>query len=293
MTKHLNSCIDSFTGEATQCILEDGADYISCTPNSNDNNNNDHDPETKRGNDSGFCPKLEICPNQPDCVATSKTIAERQICQKNLKWCRQYTIEKYNSQDDDDGRRRGYIPLTNFCINRRGQFTQDVGEIIDPLGTSRTDDTLVDCIYGDGSLVQRDLTGPYAACGRNGNGVEVTSDGTTSMITATNNTENKYKNCSSVFVGGYQSAEYDPRYRPWYITTKKLQRASWLPPYTFFSLALGVTFSQPIYTYDEELEKQIFAGVLAVDYRCTYYITVPSVCMWKHRQRSLVLFFLF
>jgi hypothetical protein len=177
---------------------------------------------------------MEICPNQPDCEENDED------CKANLKWCRQYIIKKAPSNTGETG--LGFVPLTNFCHNVRGQFTQERGQAIDPVGESREGKDLTSCKFGDGSLVQRSLTGDYAACG-----VQV---------------------CDTTFVGGFESNEYDPRYRSWYINTKTLQKPNWLPPYPFFSLGIGVTYARPIYSEDEATGRQVFAGVLAVDYRC-------------------------
>lgn len=63
------------------------------------------------------------------------------------------------------------------------------------------------------------------------------------------------------------SKDYDPRYRSWYLQTKAKQRSNWVKPYPFFTeLDLGITFSQPFYTYDEVSRREIFRGVFAVDY---------------------------
>jgi hypothetical protein len=188
---------------------------------------------------------MELCPNQPSCNAlTSAT--ERETCEANLKWCRQYTIKQAPLNVKTTG--MGMIPLTIFCYDNQGRFSQEPGKVIDPFGSERVnvnEEDLVSCTHGDGTLVKRSLTGAYAACGGAG------------------------KVCSTVFVGGFETSEYDPRRRPWYIQTKELQHAHWTAPYQFspVSFGIGLTFAQPIYTQDEETGRQVFAGVLAVDYR--------------------------
>ena len=222
MELHLNSCVDSETGASVQCLLSPGSSYISCEGGGEDGR--------------GLCEKIEPCPNQPSCSPDDDN------CNASIKWCRQYKIVQAPTNVNSTG--LGYIPITNFCLNDKGQFTQEPGVVLDPLGDDRYTKNRTSCRFGDGSLVQRNLTGEYAACG----------DGV----------------CSTVFAGGYSASEYDPRYRPWYITTKETQKPNWMPPFAFFTLGLGITYSEPIYTIEEETGRQIFAGVIAVDYRCTF-----------------------
>lgn len=225
MQKHLNSCVDAETGAPTQCLLNPGASYIACRGG-------------EEGDDEGgLCPQIEPCPNQPACPANDEQ------CNATVKWCRQYNIVQAPSDTESTG--RGFIPITNFCHDDRGHFTQEPGTVLDPFGDNRETDERSSCRFGDGSLVQRNLSGDYAACGNN--------------VT-----------CDTVFAGGYSSSEYDPRYRPWYINTREQQRPNWTPPFAFFTLGLGITYAEPIYTTEEGTGRQIFAGVIAVDYRCRY-----------------------
>lgn len=224
MEKHLNSCIDGMTGAPIQCLLPPGSDFISCREG--------------RGDESGLCEVVELCPNQPACNRDDDD------CNQQLKWCRQYEI--YQSPPAIDLIQRGYVPITNFCHNDLGKFSQTPGTIIDPTGDDRATTERTSCTYGDGSLVDRNLTGDYRACPGEGD-------------------------CDSVFAGGYSASEYDPRYRPWYIQTRKLQKSLWLPPYPFFTLGLGLTYTQPIYATEEGTGRNIFAGVIAVDYRRKFF----------------------
>jgi hypothetical protein len=229
--------------------LASGAEYISC--------------EDGFGDVTGVCERMELCPTQPYCnTLTSATeqetcqanqpyycntltsATERETCQDNLKWCRQYTIKNATLNVETKG--MGLIPSTNFCYDNQGRFSQEPGKVIDRSGLERVkvkEEDLVSCTNGDGTLVQRSLMGAYAACGGSG------------------------KVCSTVFEGGYETTEYDPRRRPWYIQTKEKQQAYWTAPYPFFASDYGLTFAQPIYTQDEETGRQVFAGVVAVDYR--------------------------
>lgn len=231
MEKHLKSCIDKNDGSPTECILNPGDSYVECIDN---------------------C-ELALCPDedsQRECSALEDAEAQAS-CEAKQKWCPQYGITAH-----DDDVTRGYIPLTNYCHDIRGLFTQkpgetvigytpstyDLGAVVNPADGSSAVHKLGECYHADGTtLVNRSLAGEYAYCGSNG---EI---------------------CDTTFVGGYESNEYDPRYRPWYIDTKAGQKAVWTDPYPFFDLGLGITNAHPI--YDTVDAKNVFAGVLAVDYR--------------------------
>eukprot|EP00538_Stauroneis_constricta_P000553 CAMPEP_0119572284 /NCGR_PEP_ID=MMETSP1352-20130426/44544_1 /TAXON_ID=265584 /ORGANISM="Stauroneis constricta, Strain CCMP1120" /LENGTH=998 /DNA_ID=CAMNT_0007621969 /DNA_START=74 /DNA_END=3067 /DNA_ORIENTATION=+ len=230
---HLNSCIDNETGEPRQCKLQPGDDYVSCDGEQPDD-----------GGISGLCPRLALCPKQRDCsnIASSDELT---ACQTSQKWCRQYSIVQ--APEDVDDTQMGYVPFTNHCIDKQGQFSETPNAIIDPSSPDRDspDVNMVTCTYGDlGQVpVQRgSISGPFGYC----------SDDSES--------------CENTFLGGYASFEYDPRYRPWYIQVKEYQKSIWSPPYPFFNLGIGVTYASPIYTEDEA-GRQVFAGVLAVDYQ--------------------------
>jgi len=231
MGKHLRSCIDKNDGSPTECLLSPGDAYVECI------------------NDC----ELVLCPDedsQRDCSVLEGT-EETSECSAKQKWCPQYRITTH-----DDNVTRGFIPLTNYCHDIRGLFTQepgktvigytpstyDLGAVVNPADGSSAVHKLGDCYHADGTtLVNRSLAWDYAYCGNSG------------------------EQCDTAFVGGYESNEYDPRYRPWYIDTKAGQKAEWLDPYPFFDLGLGITNAHPI--YDIVDGKNVFAGVLAVDYR--------------------------
>jgi hypothetical protein len=158
-------------------------------------------------------------------------------CESEQKWCKKYTIEEATEN-------MGFMPLTYHCHNKHGLFTQEPGAaVLDSSGN------LGNCYFRDGTtLVNRSLAGEYAYC----NG-EV---------------------CDDTFAAGFRSDDYDPRYRPWYIQTKKLQIPNWSPPYPFFdNLEIGITYSHPIHS--EMQGKNTFTGVLAIDYTCKLPIVHP------------------
>ena len=230
MEKHLKSCIDKNDGRPTECIMNPGDSYVECIDD---------------------C-ELALCPDedsQRDCSALEDS-ESKASCEAKQKWCPQYRIKEH-----DDNVTRGFIPLTNYCHDVRGLFTQepgktvigytpstyDLGAVVNPADGSSAVHELGECYHDSTTLVNRSLSGEYAYCGGNG---EI---------------------CDTTFVGGYESNEYDPRYRPWYIDTKAGQKAVWLDPYPFFDLGLGITNAHPIYDIIDG--KNVFAGVLAVDYR--------------------------
>lgn len=237
MQKYYKSCVSPQTGEAEDCVLAPGNSYIQCVG------------DDDLGEITGNCKHLELCPDelsQRDCSGFDLP-AEQEACVSQQKWCPQYTIE---TSPADEPSNLGYIPLTHHCITRKGAFTQEL-DVVVPVDGSSTSET-GNCYFGDGvTLVNRQLEGDYASCGCN----EV---------------------CNTTFQGGYYSPSYDPRYRPWYITTKQIQRSNWSPPYTFFfDYDVGFTFSSPIYSTQHG--KQVFAGVLAVDYRCKCVQSIEAV----------------
>jgi len=257
MEKHLKSCIDG-SGSQVDCLLSPGNQYIQCIED---------------------C-KLELCPDedsQADCQSTDEE------CLMKQKWCPQYTIATL-TEEEDQSEKRGYIPLTNYCHDMNGRFTQeegmavkvytpstyDLSRVVDPDGQS-TVHQLSTCYHSDGTTpVNRTLSGEYAFCGG--------------------------KDCDNTFAGGYSSYEYDPRYRPWYIQTKDLQKPIWMDPFIFFGsdgkgIVMGITVTQPI--YDAVDGKNVFAGVLAVDYRFedianflidSYKDTTTSVAIFEDKE---------
>ena len=172
--------------------------------------------------------------------------ADKAHCHYNhtTKWCRQYEVRQVTATDEAVVP-LGFIPRTYYCHDAKGAFTQEPGRAL-KAGflefINSPNIQLGDCTFEDGeTLVKRNEAGDYAYC----NG----------------------QVCNNTFHGGYQSRDYDPRYRDWYIRTRKNQLPNWSPPYPFFSnLDLGITYSHPIYSVQESSGRNVFEGVLAVDY---------------------------
>jgi hypothetical protein len=262
MEQHLNSCIDNDTGAPTQCLLPPGSSYIAC--------------QDGLGDETGVCEVMKPCPNQEQeegqdmmnggqssCgdASNSTSCSREEEDSAVVKWCRQYTIEVAEALPSEKMTTgRGFVPLTNMCITPKGHFSQVPNQVIDPLASSRDVTSTQTCTYANGEPVQRNVEGAYAACGTSKTSGNDNKNGTTTSANAV---------CDTIFQGGYASWEYDPRYRPWYILTKELQKSIWMKPFPFFDLAMGVTYATPIYSTEKATGREVFAGVLAVDYRCT------------------------
>lgn len=172
--------------------------------------------------------ELQLCNDTATQACDDGTIA----CARSQKWCPSYSIETVT---EEIAPRLGYVPRTYHCHTAQGVFSQQPGAIL------QQDGTLGNCLYEDKeTLVNRNTSGEFLYC----QGGE----------------------CDTVFAGGFRSRDYDPRYREWYTQTKDLQKANWAAPYPFFTnLEMGITYSAPFYTEDED-RRQIFRGVFAVDY---------------------------
>ena len=217
MVKHFQSCVDD-AGNQEDCVMSPGGPYIECI------------------NDCS----LARCPDsasQRDCIGETSTDAEREECEANIKWCRQYVRKEAPEASPPTGT-LGYVPRSTYCIDETGVASQMPGEI-----AKKDTDVLGSCYYRDGTtLVNRSLSGNYAMCG---------GDGAV---------------CADVFEGAYQDRDYDPRWRGWMEATRAIQKSNWSPPYPFFTtLAMGITFSEPIYSVDDE-GRNVFEGVVAIDY---------------------------
>ncbi|CAB9502776.1 Metabotropic glutamate receptor 3 [Seminavis robusta] len=212
MKMYYNTCVDQFSGEMENCTLKPGLEYIQCVDG---------------------C-ELELCESKTASGnGTQQPCAEQDTeCQKEQIWCPRYEILTATEEDTPD---KGFVPWTFHCHTENGDFSQQ------PQAILKTDGTFGNCVYADDqTLVDRDISGDFAACGD--------------------------AECN-IFVGGYRSFNYDPRFRPWYTVTKQLQKPNWSPPYPFFdNLDLGITYSLPFYTRDEQ-NRKAFRGMFSVDYK--------------------------
>ena len=157
----LKSCVDAYSGEPVDCLLEAGSNYIKyfeC---------DDADED---------CDLYEPCPdddsqNLPDCTDSeglSNFGVSREDCLQRKKWCRKYTIETAQALPNDPLNRTGlgYASDTYFCFNERAEVTQTPGDAYAVDGSGMLGST---CVYGDGvTPVNRTLAGPYGYCGDNG-----------------------------------------------------------------------------------------------------------------------------
>lgn len=177
---------------------------------------------------------LEKCPDemsQRDC-SVFESLQEQQECEQSIKWCPSYTIETA-----PDSTSLGFVPRMYACMSAKGQLEQEPGFVL----KNRTSTELGNCFYPDNETpVNSSAVADWAYCGEG--------------------------NLCNAFLGAYRHRDYDPRYRGWYILTKQWQTPIWSDPYPFFSdLAMGITFSHPIYA-EMENGQRLFHGVLAVDY---------------------------
>ena len=180
---------------------------------------------------------LEPCldeDSQKNCTALFEQDLEgRAECESKIKWGEKYTIET-----SKEGQLLGFVPFTGYCANIFGDVTETSGEVRKDFNGA-----VGDCFFEDGQtkVNRSSLPGDFEYCGGDG---EI---------------------CDDTFLGGYKSIDYDPRWRPWYINTKKYQQSMWGNPYPNYSdLQMSITYTTPIYSL--EGKKNVFKGVLAVDY---------------------------
>lgn len=226
---YYNACVNRETGVDENCTMNSGDKYIQCVRDCGLMKCADDETQAcSAALGAGF----DVEASGSDYAHCSRTNA--------VKWCRQYAIEEVQ-----EGETLGFVPRTYHCHDELGKFTQQPGRAVkEGFLEDRYSPKLKlgDCEYENKlTKVERFQVAPYVYC--NG-GI-----------------------CSNTFDGGYRSRDYDPRYRGWYIQTKEMQMPNWSPPYPFFSkLDLGITYSHPMYSHDEEAGRYIFEGVFAVDY---------------------------
>lgn len=168
------------------------------------------------------------------------------------KSCQNYQILQLDTNDGDG--ELGYIPRSTYCIDQYGAFSQEPGRILmeNADGTIESDGT---CTFLDGTLVQRNDTGPFANCQHASNDVCPT------VVNSTTTAEGEDMiSCNNTFAGAFFSTNYDPRWRSWYIASRTVQVPRFSDPYIFFTTGIiGITYTYPLFQED------VFQGVLAVD----------------------------
>ena len=113
-----------------------------------------------------------------DCSSYESDSPELAKCESKIKWCENYETKRAAGNE-------GYIPMTEHCIDSQGTITETPGAAF--IARSNGKVTLGNCIYGSGSgsLVSREIQGPYAQCGLN-----------------------EGSECSTTFIGGRSSMNY-------------------------------------------------------------------------------------
>lgn len=268
--KFFYTCIAP-NGTIIECTMLDGQMYIDNCPNDDSENRLD-------------CP-LELAPCNISSPSSSSSFQNNMNCTNSSLchnndtgtiWCTNYTIKVYNATSTTSNnitkRRRGYIPRTKGCINADGLPEQTNGQVLVNISTME----LGNCYSLDRTIIiQNNITGPYQSCQSNNNRNSniYTTNNNASIYdidgsTVKNSQQDDRVNCSTTFLGGYQSIQYDPRFRGWYMSTKQQQQPVWSDPYPFFTgNDIGITYSIPMYYQQEQQpHMKIFYGVIAVDY---------------------------
>jgi len=224
---HYDTCV-SANGTTVPCRMSVGDQYIACIDDCN----------------------LQPCENpesRVDCSTFQEGGAERRTCEEQITWCQTYEIKTVAEEDGP----RGYIPLYEYCLDDNGLPSQTEGEIY-----KFHDGVAGSCYYNDKmTLVDRSEAGKFSYCNKNKETCSVTED------------ESLFASCGTTTVGAFQQFNYDPRYRPWYIQAKQIQKPYWTPPFIFWDPPdMGSTYVQPFYKQTDDGRK-VFDGVLALDYK--------------------------
>lgn len=286
--KFFRTCLAD-NGTLVECLMEDGQQYIDNCETTLDDQISDcqvqlvpclddgtveevsQNSSSRDGIDSNCTSHQQ---DQPSCTdsATGTTTTEPQ-----KTWCTNYTIKTYN--ESTSKKRRGYIPRTKSCINKSGLPEQKIGQVLLYISTKK----LGNCYsYDRRAIIQNNVTGPYQFCQANNKKMNrtITIDGDSNSFITSNVKNDARINCSTTFLGGYESIPYDPRVRNWYIATKQQQKPSWSDPYPFFQgNDIGITYSIPLYQYynvtntianvnkdNMKQQRKVFYGAIAVDY---------------------------
>ncbi|CAB9499784.1 two-component hybrid sensor and regulator [Seminavis robusta] len=247
MAHYYHSCVDRESGADTNCTMQSGSKYIRCV--------RDCGLMKCADDETQACSKIlaqhdggaSLLAQTQDFSTLEPDVAHCFQQPQTTKWCRQYAVEQATQEET-----HGFIPRTYHCNDARGALTQQPGRAVVGGFLADADDpklVLGDCEFENGvTKVERWEEGPFVYCG----GIDPLTQ--------------QPKICDNTFDGGYRSRDYDPRYRGWYMATKESQLPNWSEPYPFFSnLDLGITYSHPIYSYDEQ-GRYMFEGVLAIDY---------------------------
>lgn len=269
--KHLVSCFDNRNGTKHDCVFEPGAIYVkyACEEEYQNWDSKPYKPYVE--NDSDNNPEL-CTPIYEPCRLGDESVL-----------CKRYTIETVRETDPP----RGYIPLTSYCIDPTGDFTEDPGMALDHNGSGM----LGDCNY----YYSNTIVNGYMPVADEGERLDYAA-----CIGKTD------AECDRMFRGSFYSEMLDPRIEPWYQDTKRLLKPNWATPYVFSGNGdTGITLSYPFYSeiveysnvYDSNYNynggsnnkgnnatetirtgfrrttKKRFEGVCAVDYRLIDFTT--------------------
>ena len=139
---YYDTCVDLETGEAQNCTMEVGSEYIQCVQN---------------------CSFVE-CPSSDD---------DNYSHNETQKWCQQYEIKIVT---EDQAGQLGFVPRNYHCHDQYGRITEAEGKVLIGGYGAHIDNgyqgmELGNCYYEDRiTLVQRNVVGPYAYCGGVGGG---------------------------------------------------------------------------------------------------------------------------
>ena len=232
--QYLMACVDA-SGTPQNCTHKPGSKYIRC-------------------GEGSFC-GYKLCEDDD----TQRCSEGAAICELKQKWCQDYEVAEYTASDPP----MGYVTNSQYCLNEFGVISEEPGTILQDSGGS-----MGNCYYTDGKTeVQRtgDFVGDYTYCQKSAH------RGQLKQLNAQEGRASSCDNCTAddecdtVYTGAYQSLEYDPRYRGWYIDIKQKQKPAWSAPYTdFFTSMLMITYSAPFYT-KLGAKRTLFSGVFAVD----------------------------
>jgi hypothetical protein len=287
MEQYYSTCVDSFDGTPKNCTLEAGEQYVSCVNDCEYIPCSDLDAQELSEQFSTNCTTCEetnTAMNQTTATTTSSTSTTT----FNVTWCQNYVIQETGPNET-----LGYIPRTKSCINERGEPEQTPGRVLISAQTMEYGS----CYYQDDkTVVNRTIRGPYQHC-QPKSLHHLPGDGIDLVVMIDDKVESDdMVICNDTFEGGFDSTYYDPRFRGWYIGTKREQEPIWTDPYPFFDgNDIGITYSMPIYSYvvtnttsesivtiNSTSPRKVFVGVIAVV--CIY---LPLVSIFSFIKQNL------